>query len=217
MEKEHRALTTNPKQSQLLFNRTGPWPHATEISNLYTTRPRQSLTVFAVDPDLHHTAWAVVESGYPLQLGVWDVQASKKNEEAVAQMLANMAKGFPFTPRIDNIVIEVPVIYPNGKERPNDLMRLARVAGGAGALACLSYPNAELYLATPLQWKGSVPKRIHQARICSKLGWEYKQVHTHSYPTEIPNAAVMGAEGFKSRDWKHVLDAIGLGLWGEKQ
>lgn len=72
-----------------------------------------------------------------------------------------------------------------------DILRLARAAGEIGG----RYSN-RLYV-TPAEWKGSVPKGIHQKQ------------HILPRLTEAERALLPTKKG----DLVHVLDAVGIGLW----
>jgi hypothetical protein len=88
-------------------------------------------------------------------------------------------------------VIEVPQIYRQMKGDPNDLIDLAVVVGQ------LSAYFEKYMLVRPAQWKGQVPKPVHQARILSKL-------------TVRERALVDGSKGLK----KDIIDAVGIAKWG---
>lgn len=115
--------------------------------------------------------------------------------------------GLPLWPPI--IIIEGQRIYPQSKVRPNDLIKLAHLAGAAAGVCASLYPGSRILIPEPKDWKGSVPKHIHQARLYKKLGWGYKQTKDYAYP-EHPTVGKKLLKG----EWKHVGDAIGLMQWG---
>lgn len=94
------------------------------------------------------------------------------------------------------VIIELPRIYPGGgKGDPNDIVDLAVLVGKFAE----RYKSGTVHLVTPRQWKGNVPKKIHQPRILKKLS-----------PEEL---AVMPKRP-RAKDYDHnMVDAVGLGLF----
>lgn len=74
--------------------------------------------------------------------------------------------------------------------------------------------KTRVFLPLPSQWKGSVPKEIHQARVLRKVGIEPKKGAGYCYPAD---PKVLKRWGFPKGSWKHLSDAIGLALWGLEQ
>jgi len=102
----------------------------------------------------------------------------------------------------DEVVVEVPQIYPASKSKgdPNDLIRVALAAGGAAVAA-----GGVVKLVRPREWKGTVPKEIHNRRTIVKLRDFELQIYV-TCTKSIPEAL------------RHnVLDAVGLGLWRLKR
>jgi hypothetical protein len=89
------------------------------------------------------------------------------------------------------LVIEMPQVYRTGQARLKDVTELAFSAGAIAA----RYENVIRYL--PAEWKGQVPKNIHQARIMAALTQSERKI----------------LDGIKKKDLQHILDAIGLGLF----
>ena len=89
----------------------------------------------------------------------------------------------------DVLIVERPRVYPQGKGDPNDLITLALTAGRY----LERWASAPRILTPfPHDWKGSVPKPIHNKRILSRVG------------------LVEGAD-------HNMIDAIGLALWGHER
>jgi len=100
----------------------------------------------------------------------------------------------------DRVVIEWQSVRPCDR-RPNDILALVAVAGMALA-ACksrFSWKPPTYYLPLPNEWKGSVPKEIHQRRIMAEVG-------AFTFP-----------ESLKAQEIRDVTDAIGLALWGARR
>jgi len=96
--------------------------------------------------------------------------------------------------------IEYPIKLPT---TPN-VNSLIRLAASTGWLACLAGDIARL--VTPQEWKGTVPKNIHQARTYSRFGWEYKQGKSYSYPVGV-------FPEINRSLWSDMGDSLGLALY----
>lgn len=101
-------------------------------------------------------------------------------------------EGFePFTPDTRHlIVLEKPQVYRHARARSADLVDLAISAGRIEGM----FSRAVWYL--PREWKGQVPKKIHHPRILAQL--------TDREKSCLPS---------KKGELKHILDAVGLGLY----
>ena len=95
-----------------------------------------------------------------------------------------------------------------------DLIYLALVAGASMAMA----NQDTVYHPTPHQWKGSVPKHIHQCRTLNKAGIKYemrggkKPEAQYPVPLQFERFCLQG--NVNAGDWQDVNDAVGLALWG---
>lgn len=139
--------------------------------------------LLAVDPGTNALGWALFGGKDLLEAGLLrgkDVQ--------------DILRDLPSLPAHDNVIVEVPRIYPRGPARPNDLIGLAVVAGAAAARA-----PGDATFVFPHQWKGQVPKEIHHRRIFLQLAdSELEKVRLRGVPKSLIH---------------NVNDAIGLGLW----
>ena len=188
------------------------------------------MIVLGIDPDLHNTGMAIACLDKIHWVGVAEVDKGFKEAGAVPPMmervrylmrvawefLLNESGLCIFNPEeagFDRVVIEGQHYNAQRDADPNDLIHLAQVAGAAGGVAT-QWEILPL-VPRPQEWKGSVPKPIHQARILARLGLDYKKVKTHAYPIDkLQMTGISGAHGMRSKDWKHVVDAMGLALWG---
>jgi hypothetical protein len=106
------------------------------------------------------------------------------------------------------VVVELPQAYTGGRSRApiHDLVTLAYRAGrlAQAAEAALRPGVREVTTETvwPAQWKGSVDKRVVNARVAALL---------NEAETAAVRAAAAGARAH------NVLDAVGLGLWRLKR
>jgi len=94
-------------------------------------------------------------------------------------------------------VIELPRIYNPSPVPPNDLLDLAVLVGDLrGYYRRLGF---KVELVYPRTWKGTVPKKIHNARTLAKL--------TAAEVELLPKRP-------RAKDYDHnMLDSVGLGLW----
>jgi hypothetical protein len=93
---------------------------------------------------------------------------------------------------INTLVLEYPRIYTQTTDAdPDDMLALAFVCGALME----GLPAKDVKLVRPSEWKGQVPKKIHNARVVSKLA-DHEQ---HWIKT--------------ARNNHNVIDAIGIGLW----
>jgi hypothetical protein len=168
-----------------------------------------------IDPDSQYIAMAIGSA--ETVLGVCSIKvpgAGKGGFMAMVKALNLAIPAFVLSHDLDplwpsKIIIEGQKIYAGEQAQPNDLIKLAQLAGISAGICSSLYPSKQIIIPQPREWKGSVPKRIHQARLYKKLGWGYKQTKTYAYPIN----PTVGKE-LNRGDWKHVGDAIGLMQWG---
>lgn len=96
----------------------------------------------------------------------------------------------------NDLVIEVPTVYQHSKADPQDIVKLAFNAG-QWAATIHKWPDCKVEKPHPIQWKGNVPKDIHNARVLSRLRTEETAILPRLSKTKSHN----------------MIDAIGLGLW----
>ena len=173
-----------------------------------------------VDPDTHDLpiAWIFFADvgGIPIPQGTLmidmiHVPRTFKADQACALMARQLHHyGSEQAPKgCDILCVEAQHFSSKSRSRPQDIARLSVVAGAAGgAIKC-----RDLWLLPPVQWKGSVPKQIHQARIAKKLRWSVDPIGDLKTGYCAPRDPEILALLPKHSDWKHAFDAIGLALW----
>lgn len=177
------------------------------------------MIALGVDPDTFSTGLALVETldgrkGRVLAVRTAASTRRSPVEKRVVQMalsirealeeLRGEAWDLPGDPTIRAVAVEGQKKYPNDRTRPNDLIRLAQVAGEALAVARGLFPLAvTVEIPDPQDWKGQVPKRVHQRRILKRVGLERVE----------DLAAVPGGERLTTVQLGHVVDAVGLALY----
>lgn len=150
--------------------------------------------LIAVDPGTRLCGYFIWWDGKPYAAGV------ARSKAGTASLRAReMAHAIDFaTPASDasRVVVERPVIYPNSRERDSDQIDLAVAAGIIGGTLSALY-ECELIMPTPREWKGSVPKHIHNERTRAKC----------------PEAVALVEANVPKGQQNHVWDAVGLALW----
>ncbi len=173
-----------------------------------------------IDPDLTNTAVAYLVGDKITKVDIIKAKGKKKESQVLEMMRALCAhiRHTGFTPLIENwvLAVEAQVIAAYHTKNPMSILHLGQVAAAALTVYHRTYvedsPNGLSLFPRPTEWKGSVPKEIHQARICKKLKWKYTKRSGYCVPEGIgvPELA-------RSSDWKHGLDAVGLALWAREQ
>ena len=105
---------------------------------------------------------------------------------------------------------------------PQDIVNLAGVAGGMiSVMSALAMGCEVVRYPKPSEWKGSVPKHIHQMRTVNKIGIEYvKKGGQTPYPVPTKEAlkdVTMGPDKINGGDWKDITDSLGLALWAKEE
>lgn len=186
--------------------------------------PLHNRPVLGIDPDCHNTALAMYSPGGEVTfLGVAKVDAAYKGQLAAPEMfgaVSEVVKPLWLTPQ-PLIVMEGQRIRRGGSatKNPQSIVELAAAAGVAlGAVKAL-WPYAPVLWVEPQVWKGSVPKQVHQLRILSRLGWPGEKAGSQAKGYARPKKGSEPEVGkhISRGQWKHVMDAIGMALWGRDQ
>lgn len=138
--------------------------------------------ILGIDPG-KDTGWAVLDdSGLLTMCGLGEPPRPALNTK-------------PF----DLVVIERPKIYnaSTAKANPDDIITLAICVGRY--VERFTYSATKIKLPSPAEWKGQVPKAIHNARVLSVL-----TMH------ELHNAGLSDTPKGKHHN---VIDAIGIAKW----
>lgn len=180
--------------------------------------PQQTWYSLGVDPDLHACSWALLGSDLSLHCGVWHVTNKLKGADAVAAMIQNIELPLPQV-ELQNIQIVVVegqtlVARPGARHRrPDNIIHLAQVAGAAAATLMRQCHCSRLLIPRPAEWKGQVPKDVHQARTYGRLGIQSEQASGYVLPADQAQRDSY-APGVRRAAWKHIGDAIGLAFHG---
>lgn len=137
------------------------------------------MLILAIDPG-NVSGWAMSHAGAMVGCGV-----AKAPTWAISE-IGNW--------EFDLLVVERPQVYPDDREKANNLITLAMTAGRF----LERYRAKRVLTPHPREWKGSVPKPIHNRRTIAKL-------------TQRESGMLPGAPDH------NMLDAIGLLLWAIKR
>lgn len=171
-----------------------------------------------VDPDLHYTAFALWDGKQVIAL--WLAEATGRTERAACMAMSQAIvdaqpdlQGLNDCPVFAYAVEGQELYRGKGKTRnPRDIMFLATVAGAALSY-CHDYfagQDCVSFYPAPAEWKGQVPKDIHQSRTYANVGWESEKRKGYAVPVDAPFE-------FTATRWKHLGDAIGLAQWAGRQ
>jgi hypothetical protein len=103
---------------------------------------------------------------------------------------ASFGPSVPDVAKPDVLVIEKPQVYPGSDVDPNTLITLAIKVGRH--IERFEKLGAKTQIVLPRQWKGQVPKKIHNARVLRALPPDQRAL--------VPND-------------HNAIDAVGLGLF----
>lgn len=174
------------------------------------------MIAIGIDPDTKSTGVAAVQSynggfqilhvGIVRAVGRLTSDRRREMAEGLLRQVSGSWLDLPYTPTA--VAVEWMKLRPTGEKRPNDIVNVNGIAGMCVMAATQLQPE---YLFTPIpqEWKGSVPKKIHQARILSRLHLTPDLSYAAGYGTG--NAP--GSTGVLKSMRTHVIDALGLAVW----
>ena len=117
-------------------------------------------------------------------------------------VLMDCGLGVPPYDRADRAVLEVPQVYPKSPVNPNNLITLALRAGRH--IEAVESRGGTIRTFLPHEWKQSISKEAHHARLWHSLGAAEQKV-VHDAGLKYP--------GSKRHN---ILDAVALGQWASK-
>lgn len=161
-----------------------------------------------IDPDTKATGIGVLKGGKPVAALLCRASGRFTKDRAPG-MIESLHRGLQdinndFCGFAPSGIVEVAIEWQ--KIRAGEYARKAQnIADVLGvSYACLAvvkmvFPYAEIELPLPSEWKGTIPKAVHQKRVIRKLG------------LEGPNADLL--KGMTKTNASHVIDGLGLALW----
>ncbi len=139
------------------------------------------MIVLAIDPGAH-MGWAVVEGSFLIVCGL------------------GLKSLVSFDCAAKQGIVEIPQYRGASQKAPvDDIIKLAYRAGLAVGAVGIPFETC-----TPSQWKGSVPKKIHNARVLASLSEASLRVYRSCTKDISPSLR------------NNVTDAVGLGVWYSK-
>lgn len=165
-----------------------------------------------IDPDSADLAWAVWGPDGPVDAGVFHAVRRKGQQSQVNMAKVLRAQDWP---RYDVRKIAIEGQQKDGRRAAaSSLFTLAHVTGGALQCCVRHYPDALIRVTPPKEWKGSVAKHAHQARMYSALGWGYTIKGSGTSRYAVPNNPPSHMD-FRATQWKHIGDALLLAQWAQ--
>lgn len=153
-------------------------------------------TVVSIDPGLRYCGVAVFQEKVLVQAGLVKNPEEVKRGPVAWRAMAAEVQGFIAGGGIRTLATEFPKIYPL-RQQKGDQADLIEVAGVAGAVVGALFERAGSVVGyEPYQWKGTVPKDIHNKRVLTRLSEA-----EHALLDDIPAGLV-----------HNTIDAIGIGL-----
>ena len=125
-----------------------------------------TLALLALDPGKRHCGWAYESREGVLRAGYWEHKGDPPLcYSALAEFLHRN-----FEP--DVVVCERMMSYPGSKAKanPNDLLPLSCMAGVVFGV----FYEARHFWPLPREWKGTIPKTKHHARLLKEAPYEHK-------------------------------------------
>lgn len=146
--------------------------------------------LLAVDPGTTALGWAWFTDGRLYQCSL----LRAKNTQEMTQVIKHT-----FLPSTQELVIERPQLYVFGRAKadPNKVAQVTFIAGVTAGRTS----HGKLFLPYPGEWKGQVPKSIHNERVLEVLEARERAIYdkeSKAWPASLRH---------------NILDAIGLGLW----
>ena len=184
-----------------------------------------------IDPDLHDLSIAAWDASGPLSAFVVHVkkETGLEREEAVDRMVRAFRSCVPHLgPNLkpplgapEVVVMEGQSLRRSGTaqhRRPDDIVRLAQVAGQCLGMLRMTYDpsSTDFAFPDPERWKGSVAKHAMQARLYRALGWGYTIVGSGRSKYARPNTPPAAFNHISRGQWRHVGDALLLAKWGHE-
>lgn len=162
------------------------------------------MSVLYIDPGTSHVGVAVFHNSTLQSAGLLRAPKGAHTTPQRATLLGRIIHDrIAADGTIERAVIEVPRVYPHGRKggtkNPESILMLTLVCGST-MLAC-EMAGAPALMVRPSEWKGTVPKRIHQNRILAALTDEEKNRIDPTIPGSLLH---------------NTIDAIGIGLWDHK-
>lgn len=178
-----------------------------------THKPQTDFVVIGVDPDTFSTGIAMLsgrlrDREIDIRIERVAVAAAKHRQirsrlvqllDSIDDGLCEMINSLDQSIVPDLVVVEGQAFRP-GDPRPDDIVQLAVAQGMAAGVGKIV--GREVLMPLPVQWKGTVAKADHQARLLRDLGLD-------AGLDEVPGAAPLSKV-----QRGHVIDAIGLARWG---
>ena len=159
-----------------------------------------------IDPGVN-TGYAILNENECVALGLVHNKNQFAQSEAVLNRAWQYLNGAHDADRVF-VAIEYPQIYPHMPVPADDILNIAKLCGMIAysfrsTMYAVPYFLEDPAFIRPAEWKGQVPKDIHNARILNR---DPNVRHMLEMSPHIPRGK-----------WEHVIDAAGLAMYARKQ
>lgn len=184
-----------------------------------------------IDPGVREVAWVVISESSIVDSGVVEniYPSSRRRDlqrigavEMAHDAAADISRRLDLS-KLSSATVEGQQLYQGSNVDPLDLILLAQVAGACLGAVAATCSLVHLFSPSPREWKGTVPKKIHQGRLLRRYGYPYavgapKSREPYCYPADGRHfPSTDQSDGFRQTDYKHLVDALGLAEWGMRQ
>lgn len=179
------------------------------------------------DPDIHNQSLVVIDELCNI-VGIYFVRErmkrkGQKGRESTRLMSTNglqrLFSEIDLVGTVAAMAVEGQNVTYTAKQgaNPQNIVDLAGVAGGIMSLGSALHPNAEVYFPAPSDWKGTIPKKVHQCRTLGKFDLKYEMKGGKKpYPVPIQGTITRlyrGPDKINAGDWEDITDSLGLAYY----
>lgn len=172
-----------------------------------------------IDPDVSCLTAAIVDKSGML-VSIQAFKSRSSGMQSLKEIIPLVGKYLIFDVQqtIKLIAIEGQEISYTVKigRNPRSMLSLTHCSGAMHGICSMGFPEADIRIPKPAEWKGQVPKEIHQARVLRCLGIEYAKKGGKS-PYCVPSLPASFEHNLNPGEWKHGMDSWGLAVWAMEQ
>lgn len=174
------------------------------------------MLTLGIDPDTSNTSFAWWDHKGPVSAIVAHVVRGRKDKHVLMGTAAAISHARPLLSGVEVVAVESQQI-DSRTITAKSLIHLAQVTGICIAFVAERYPNANLLVPTPSEWKKGVAKHAHQGRLYQELGWGYEIIGSGKSRYARPLRAPQAFSHITRGQWRHVGDALLLAKWAQNQ
>lgn len=172
-----------------------------------------------IDPGLRCTGWAELSETELVLMAIEHDEGSMENRAQVMQGIMQIRLDFALeSGRPVVLAVEWQQERGQNDRAPaDDIINLCGFAGiAAGTVMTRASLVYDVYLPRPVDWKGSVPKHLHQNRIVAQAGLERVTEALQGHQCPVPRDLGNFTRPFSGKA-KEPIDALGLAMWAQNR